>query len=194
MYTSAASGSLSAFLTAAGERLGMRASRLFTDAGVEVDDLALVDDGDTLFVSAGEDFRDPQAAQEAALAARRKRLQRRKRRQQQQDAQQAGGSGAGAAASDQKRPSGDAGRGKTDALSPSGGGGGGGGGATTGGTKVASRGSSETGSDSDVGAGGSSGRGMRVGGYRLVEYLGRGAYGRVYKAVNELHGDLVAMK
>ena len=117
---------LPGFLKSAGERLGgLHAQRLFNADGNEVDDLMLVDDGDMLFVSCGEDFQPYHHNGNGRRA----------------------GDG-----SDGGRSHG-AGYGKSGA-----------------------------------------GRIDHIGGYRLVAYLGRGAYGRVYKGVHQLTGQPVAIK
>jgi len=109
---------LPGFLKSVQQRLGgLHVQRVFNSDGGEVDDLMLVDDGDMLFVSCGEDF------------------------------------------------------------VPFGGGPDGSGGALSG--DAATR------------------KGTRpdhIGGFRLVAYLGRGAYGKVYKGVHQLTGQLVAIK
>ena len=121
---------LQMFLKSAGERLGgVDAQRLFNSDGGEVDDLMLVDDGDILFVSAGEDF--------------------------------------------QAYP-----------------------GDTGGNPSVGGVNGSQQGAGGAAKAGAANGKGRidRIGGYRLTAYLGRGAYGKVYKGVHQLTEQPVAIK
>eukprot|EP01100_Stratorugosa_tubuloviscum_P009015 TRINITY_DN377_c2_g1_i1.p1 TRINITY_DN377_c2_g1~~TRINITY_DN377_c2_g1_i1.p1 ORF type:complete len:269 (-),score=114.01 TRINITY_DN377_c2_g1_i1:54-860(-) len=49
-------GSMNAFLKSAGEKLGMKASKAFTENGALIDDVALIRDDERIFISTGEAF------------------------------------------------------------------------------------------------------------------------------------------
>eukprot|EP01098_Paradermamoeba_levis_P002414 TRINITY_DN12804_c0_g1_i1.p2 TRINITY_DN12804_c0_g1~~TRINITY_DN12804_c0_g1_i1.p2 ORF type:complete len:151 (-),score=24.49 TRINITY_DN12804_c0_g1_i1:449-901(-) len=49
------------FLKQAGEKLGISAKKAFSSSGVVISDLASIKDGDQVFISAGENFHQPES-------------------------------------------------------------------------------------------------------------------------------------